>query len=88
MNTGKIITFNKVVGLKELFENKETFTDWKFLVEKKKIKVVIITPRHKRYVKTESEVNGIGCRSLFSLALENFNFLSKKYQSSFLFQYL
>lgn len=36
MNTGKIITFNKVVGLKELFENKETFTDWKFLVEKKK----------------------------------------------------
>ena len=47
MNTGKIITFNKVVGLKELFENKETFTDWKFLVEKKKIKVVIITPRLK-----------------------------------------
>ena len=72
---------------KELFKNKETFTDWKVFVEKKN-KVVIITPQHKRYVKTESKVNGIGCRSLFSLALENFNFLSIKHQSSFLFKYL
>ena len=35
-----------------MFKNKETFTDWKVFVEKK-IKVVIVTPRHKRYVKTE-----------------------------------
>ena len=81
MNTGKIITLIKSLNYKELKR------DWKVFVEKK-IKVVIVTPRHKRYVKTESKVNGIGCRSLFSLALENFNFLLIKYQSSFLFKYL